>query len=44
MSHQFTYPKVTEIRRVSLAIPRQPIRRARPGRGPSSLRSAGERP
>jgi hypothetical protein len=45
MSHQFTYPKVTEIRRVSLAIAGQPIPAARPRRSPSSLRApAVERP
>jgi hypothetical protein len=38
MSHEFTYPKVTEIRRVSLATARPPDRRSsrpsRPGRRP----------
>jgi hypothetical protein len=45
MTHQFMYPKVTEIRRVSLAIARQPT--PRPGRvaaGPRSKRRAVERP
>jgi hypothetical protein len=37
MSHEFTYPKVTEIRRVSLAIARRPVPPARPGRNPTPL-------
>jgi hypothetical protein len=41
MSHQFTYPNVTEIRRVSLEIAGPPIGqgRAGPGRSPSPLRA-----
>jgi hypothetical protein len=45
MSHQFTYPKVTEIRRVSLAVAGQPI--PRPGRAadrPRLRAPAVERP
>jgi hypothetical protein len=44
MSHQFTYPKVTEIRRVSLEIAGPPIRQRRAGSQPVSAPSAVERP
>jgi hypothetical protein len=39
LSHQFTYPKVTEIRRVSLEIAGPPIRRGRARSQPISLRA-----
>jgi hypothetical protein len=44
MSHEFTYPKVTEIRRVSLEIPGPPIRQGKDGSQPVSAPSAVERP
>ena len=44
MSHQFIYPKVTEIRRVSLEITGPPIRQGRAGSQPVSAPSAVERP
>jgi hypothetical protein len=44
MSHQFTYPKVIEIRRVSLEIARPPIRQGSAGSQPVSSPSAVARP
>ena len=44
MSHQFSYPKVTEIRRVSLEIAARPIGQGRAGSQPVPAPSASERP
>ena len=41
MIHQFSYPKVTEIRRVSLEIAGVPIPQVRAGSQPISAPSAG---
>jgi len=44
MSHQFSYPKVTELRRVSLEIAGPPITQVPDGSQPVSAPSAVERP
>ncbi|MEA2380524.1 MAG: hypothetical protein QOH72_495 [Solirubrobacteraceae bacterium] len=44
MTHEFAYPKVTEIRRVSLEIARPPIPQVPAGPRPVSAPRAVERP
>jgi hypothetical protein len=43
-AHQFSYPRVTEVRRVSLKVAAPPLRQVRAGSQPVSAPSAVERP